>query len=369
MVTLAAILTASAVFTQELKLSGEVKTGFYWYEKQIGEQDPTSEGFVHNNEDDSGQQILNPSLNKSQGRFRLNMWLNMGNTGMKVRFQQTEWRDSNLPRWDYAFAYGNFLNDQLKLSVGKLGDSPWATGGPEMWKELDTRIGVRAEITPGFLPGLNLGFVLNDMDGQPTQAGTVQTIVSVLQESVLGLAYTNDFFALKFAYRLDSEDDYESGDQLIFRLEERTLNKYLEGFQIWLNGSYEGIRSDSEEELWLVNWLYFQYTPQAFTAQVRFGYDVSFERHILYVRPSFYYNFFNNFLSVGTAFQFAQDFGENKMYKDSPYLYWNVEPMIKANFGNAYAALVYQYRNEYGTKNKDEVTTMQWINLRVVYTF
>jgi hypothetical protein len=106
-----------------------------------------------------------------------------------------------------------------------------------------------------------------------------------------------------------------------------------------------------------------------FTAQLRLGYDALSQRSIFSARPSFYYNLFGNFINVGASFEFAQDFGDGKIYKDSPYLRMVAEPMLKVNFGSAYAALVYQYRNEYHTIGKDEITTIHAVNLRVVYTF
>ncbi|MDR0720054.1 MAG: hypothetical protein LBF78_10500, partial [Treponema sp.] len=340
----------------------------FYYQKQIGDKEATSEGYVHNTEDDDVNQTLYMN-NRSQGRFRMNLQIDKENMGMKVRFQQDQWTDQQVPKWDYAFAYGHFLNNQLKISAGKLGDSPWGAAGPEMWTELDTRIGIRTEISPNILPGLNVGFVLNDYNAGVMQSAKTQTIGDILRESVMGIAYTHDLLALRFSYRMDSENDEDRGAQLVYRLEERVLQNYLENFQIWANGWYQGLASEDKSALELVNWLYFQYAPQSFTAQFRLGYNISEERHILQVRPAFYYNFFDNFLNVGASFQFTQDFGENKMYKDSPYLRLQVEPMIRVNFGTAYIALVYQYRNEYATKDKDEVTNIHWVNLRVVYTF
>ena len=90
-----------------------------------------------------------------------------------------------------------------------------------MWKELDIRIGIRSEITPSVVPGLNVGFVLNDFNDQTTQSGATQTLGDVLMESVLGLPYTYDYFALRFSYRLDSDIDYDTGDQMIYRIEGR----------------------------------------------------------------------------------------------------------------------------------------------------
>ena len=352
------------------KISGEIKTGLFWYQKRIGDADATSEGYIHNAEDDTeSQKIINPG-NRSQGRFRLNMQYDRGIIGMKTRFQQTEWRDTSMPKWDYAFAYGNFINEQLEISIGKLGDSPWAAGGPEMWHELDTRIGIRFVIKPGILPGFNIGFVLNDMNGQPTQSGTTQTVGSTLQESVLGLGYINNFFMVRMAYRLDSPDDWEAGDEFLYRIEEKIIQQYLSGFQIWANGYWEGLRTSRKEDVSGMNWLYAQYAPEWFTAQLRLGLDVVANRRTFYIRPGFYYNLFNNIVKIGAAFEYAQDFGDGKLYKDSKYLRWFVEPQIRVNLNNnAYISLVYQARNQYTEAGKDVVTKMQFINLRSVFTF
>ena len=96
---------------------------------------------------------------------------------------------------------------------------------------------------------------------------------------------------------------------------------------------------------------------------------LSGRRSVFYVRPSFYYNLFDNFINAGASFEFAQDFGEGKYYQDSPYLRLVVEPQIRVNFSSAYVALVYQYRNEYHTIGKDETHKIHAVNLRVVYTF
>jgi hypothetical protein len=364
------IAAVGVLAAQEFKVSGEIKTGFFWYDRWIGDHDHQGEGYVHNSEDDDEEQRLFNKTAKNQGRFRMNLWLDNGNTGMKVRFEQSEWNDTSMPKWSYAFAYGNFLNDQLKISIGRLGDSPWGTGGPEMWKELDTRIGIRTEILPAIVPGLNFGFVLNDMsDQQSYYYQEPQTIVDVFKESVLGLAYSHDYFGLRMAYRLDSEFDEDMGDKFIYRIEERALQNVLPGFQIWANGSWEGLRNEDEKALWLINWLYIQYAPELFTAQLRLGYDAFSRRSVFYARPSLYFNLLDNFLNAGASFEFAQDFGEGKYYKDSPYLRMVVEPQIRVNFSSAYVALVYQYRNEYHTIGIDEVYKIHAVNLRVVYTF
>ena len=368
-------LITGVVFSQSnengLKISGEIKTGLFWYERQIGDAPATSEGYIHNAEDDTEEEIVSVGKqNYSQGRFRLNLQYDHDNIGMKLRFEQDEWRDTSVPKWAHAFAYGSFINEQLKVSIGRLGDSPWGAGGPEMWEELDTRIGIRFEITPNILPGLNVGFVLNDMDGQPTQSGTTQTLAETLQESVLGINYAHDYFLARFAYRLDSMIDWEYGDQFLFRVEERIIQKYLPGFQIWANGYYVGLRTGNNKDATAQNWLYAEYAPDNFTAQLRLGLDLVDKRQTFYARPSFYYNFFGNVLNVGAAFEIAQDYGDGKLYKDSKFLRWFIEPQVRVNLNsNAYLALVYHYRNQYTEIGKDTVTKVQFVNLRAVYTF
>jgi hypothetical protein len=365
-----AILTAGFSAAQEgLTISGEVKTGLYWEKKQRQGEEPETKLTFHNN-DDAGS---------GQGRFRLNLQYEKDNIGMKTRIQWETWTDA-APAWSYAFGYGNFFDNQLTLSLGKLGSSPWGTGGPEMWAELESARygGVRVEVKPHLVPGLNAGFVLNHYDAYD-DAGFDQkdvTLAVILQESVLGVSYDHDLFGVRFAYRLDSEGDRrdrgtsgKEGDSLIYRVEERILKNYLENFQIWANGSYRGVGAESEDCIQFLNWLYAQYAPPAFTAQFRLGYDVIENRSILHVRPSFYYNFFDKLLSVGASVQFAQDFGDGKMYEGSPYLYWSIEPMVKLNLGRAYAAFVYRYTNEYKYHTEPPLEQAQWINLRFGLTF
>jgi hypothetical protein len=366
-VFIASVLAALPSLAQEFELTGEVKTGMYWESKQEGDKTPITHGEVHNNDDAGG----------NQGRFRLNLHYINGNVGMKFRFQEVTWGNETM-KWSepfpYAFAYGNFLDDQLKISAGKLGDSPWSMGGPEKWDELDTRIGIRTEIKPVFVPGLNIGFVLNDCNnGSPVK--TDQSLVEVLQESVLGVSYDHDYFAFRFAYRFDSPEDglnqpwTDEGAEFIYRVEERVLKNMLAGLQVWANGHYKGInfdRADGEEDLFeTTNWLYAEYAPAAFTAQVRLGYDTFASRQVMHARGSFYYNVLS-FLSAGVSAYYAQDYG-TKYSEDSAFYQWNVEPKIKASFNGMYTELVYHYGSTYIRQDVEEKTS--WINLRLVYTF
>ena len=361
---LVAALIVSAAFGQEFSVSGELKTGFYWEQKQVGDEEPEETGRVHNN-DDAG----------NQGRFRLNTQLDKENVGAKARFELTQWSPnnnsgSNIPHWIYAFAYGYFWDNQIKVSGGKLGDSPWGAGGPERWEEFDTVIGIRTEFIPKIAPGLNVGFVLNDFNNGFRPGADKATIGELLKETVLGASYTHEYFSLRFAFRMDSEldsnaDRLNEGSEMLYRVEENILTKYLEGMKIWANGYYKGI--ESETGLIFNNWLYFQYAPDAFTAQLRLGLDAAeADRQVMHIRPSFYYNVLNKRVTAGLAFYYCQDFG-TKISDDSPYQYWRIEPQVKLNLANTVIALVYQYSNAYTAQ--DLITQTHWINLRLVYTF
>jgi hypothetical protein len=367
-----ALLAVSAVYAQEDKdgkftIDGLVKTGFYWQEVRQEGKDPAPTVKVHNNDDSGG----------NRGRFRVNMQYEIGDFGFKTRIQWDNW-GQNYPEWSYAFGYGNFLDKQITVSLGKMGSSPWGTGGPEMWKELETSMGVRVEIKPNIVPGLNAGFVLNDFNNGQDGGHDINdaTFWEILRETVIGASYDHDYFGVRFAYRLDSVYDKNAsngaridGDDMIYRLEERVLKNYLPGFQIWANGQYEGIGTEADDDRYkFENWLYVQYAPELFTAQLRLGYDIVPYRTIFHARPSFYWNFFDGFLSAGTSFEFAQDF-DKKMYEDSPYLYWGVEPKVWVTFGNMTVTLAYHYRNEYKYHTEPPVEEIHWLNLRFALTF
>jgi hypothetical protein len=372
---------SSAVFAQELKLSGEVKTGIYWEQSQLQGNEPEVRVKIHS-KDDAGS---------NQGRFRLNLEYDNGkNFGMKARLNWQAWKGDNpWPEWPYAFGYGNFFNDQLTVSVGILGASPWGTGGPEMWKELEEQGGgMRVEWKPNFIPEkfgkLNLGFVLNDYNKAKDQGiadfDAAITILEILKESVLGVSYTHDYFHVRLAYRLDSGLDYWVGtgdydakgeDELIYRIEERVLNKYVPGLQVWALGYFLGMGAKHDDITLYQNWLFVQYAPEMFTAQIRFGLDVIPSRTVFHLRPSFYWNFFDKLLSVGASFWYGQDFG-SKIYEGSPYQYIEIEPKIQINFSSSYIAFAYNFRKSYKGVLYDPtylrwtgpVEQRHWMNLR-----
>jgi len=322
------------------------------------------------------------------GRYRLNIEYDNGkNFGMKMRLNWENWSFSNTnapPEWTYAFAYGNFFDNQMTVSVGKLGASPWGTGGPEMWKELETggAGGVRFEWKPLFVPGLNAGFVLNyfnsdrDQGWDPT-GNKPLSLLNILNESILGVSYTTDQFLIRMAYRFDDEVDAtqenkmtggKGEDEFIYRLEEKVLKNYLPGLQVWAIGHLFGLSAERKDIQLFKNWLFVQYAPDLFTAQLRFGYEYITSRSDFYIKPTFYLNLFDKLLSVGASFNYCMDFGEGKVGKD--YHYIEFEPKVQLNFTSSYIAFAYNFRQEYlhpweGLKpGKEPLKQTQWMNLR-----
>ena len=380
-----ATAVAAATFAQEgsnFKVSGEAKSGIYWESVQVMGSEREENVKLHS-KDDAGS---------GMGRYRVNMdYEREDGFGMRMRMTFQEFRnDLSGSWWSYGFGYGNFFERQLTVSVGRLGGSPWGTGGPEMWKELEEQaIGMRVEYKPFYVPGLNVGFVLNDYNS-PKDQGWPQdkplTLFEILSESVLGISYTNDYFLGRFSYRFDGEWDMrengaaekgKEGDEFVYRLEERVLKNLLPGFQVWALGYWVGIGADSEEFYNFQNWLFTQYDPPEFlgmttpfTAQIRLGFDYILDRTVLHVRPNFYWHFFNKLMSVGAQFLYAQDFGEKRIEGEHPYIYMEIEPKIQFNFQSSYIAFVYNFRRDYFhasqqlNKGFDPIKQTQYINLR-----
>ena len=371
---------------QELIFSGEMKTGIYW-ERILHDGvmlRPPSQGqgavesdekVIWHNNDDAGE---------NEGRFRLNFHLinHDLDMGMKVRFQQTAWSGTDPIRWDYAFAYGDFFGDQLRLTLGKLDHeaAPWAAGGPDLWNSLEGGlIGMRFEFNPNWLKALNIGFVLN----QPNYSiynYDQRTMIETLKESVVGIAYTHDFFHARFSWRFDGEadvyNDIQEGMDMMFRLEERIIRKFIPGLSLWATGWYNGISDDErvkEEFLLYRNFLYTEYDHSYFTTQLRLRYEYSSTIQRVGARLSFYYHLFDRLLSVGTAARIIAEVGEYRSVVDVPFKLAELEPQLRLNLNrNAYLAFVYCYRQEYVRDTNLDINQLketQWFNMRAVYSF
>jgi hypothetical protein len=366
---LLAALAAGAAAALDFDFSGEVRTGFY-AEQKTNQSGTEAVSKIHNNDGDSGA---------NEGRFRLNVNLSHENIGMRIRYQEDAWRntatvkDSFTP--EFIYAYANLFEEQLKVSAGILGESPWGSGGPELEVDIDNLMGIRTEWTPRFLPGLNLGFVLNKYDAAGHSAEYEETFADLLLDSVLGVAYNHDYFAFRFAWRLDSKEDMgftgNEGSQFVYRVEERILSRFLPGMQISANGYYLGFHSVATEAENFDNWFYINYAPEDFTARINIRYydDIKVEGQKLTLKPGFFYNLFGSFISVGTDFSLEMGFSNSQTYKDSWYNKWSIEPQVRLNINtNAYAALVYSYTDGYSNYKGDK-ETIHWVNLRAVVTF
>jgi hypothetical protein len=420
------LMAAGALFAQEISLSGELKTGFYSEQETIGNKDPVAKGGMTNNDGDSG---------KGEGRLRLDFSSSYGNVGLRVRFQiEPDGLGPFLPSWGFAYAYGHLFNEQLTISAGILGESPWGSGGPRLRSDPESReymsynklsgepyisseglLGIRFEYKPSFVPGLNIGFVLN----QPDQVAVdiqKQSFLDVLGESVIGASYQHEYFGVRVGYRFDSKADAYSnkadeGGRLTYRLEEHILDKKVEGMKIWLNGDYYGIGCEQREIQkmingqpvmvklgsgeYFINWLYWLWETDNFIAKCDVGLGIyksysneNFrpaerqEYQSLEFLPAFYYKFFDDLLQVGVGLGFGLEFGPGKTYKNSPYQYISVEPQIRLNIGRgAYIAAIYTFTDKYAWWNKEanpsipdgikegDKSVKHSINIRAVYSF
>jgi len=92
---------------------------------------------------------------------------------------------------------------------------------------------MRVEYKPSFVPGhLNVGFVLNYFNSDRDQGWPEDRTISllnILRESVIGAAYTNDYFHVRLAYKFDDEYDAiqdnkvtggKGEDEFVYRIEE-----------------------------------------------------------------------------------------------------------------------------------------------------
>jgi len=383
--------------TSGFRVSGEAKTGIYWRSSQDDGMPPNEYIGLHSMDDAGGE--------TSQGRFRLNMEYESPSVanmtfGFKVRIQWQNFTDPVPDSWSYAFGFGNFLRDQLTVSVGKLGGSPWGTGGPELWKDLenvDKSIGMRVEYKPRWVPEkvgkFNIGFVLNYFNADRDQGWDADTpidLLMILQESMIGLSYTHKYAHARFAYKLDSKYDAKTAigkadggtgeDEFVYRLEERILDKYAPGLKIWALGHLFGLSALHDEIRDFKNYLFAEYDPKKigklstpFTTQFRLGYDYIESRSRLHIKPSFYWNFLDKLISVGASFWYAQDFG-NKLTEGSPYEFMEVEPKLQVNFYDrskerliSYIAFTYIWRTEYFHENQafvDPLTAKQYDPIR-----
>ena len=407
--SITASVTTAGGDSVHLSVSAEMKTGVFWDSRGV----PAAR--IHHN-DDAGTM---------QGRLRLGMRFQYENVGVRVRFQQDGLMGSPPVVWDFAYAYGSFLNDQLRFSLGRLGESPWEWGGSVprwLWVphdpqptigahrlRLDDLFGIRTEIRPAAVPGLSVGFTLNEWDGSrwtpPFTAADV-LLQDFLMETTFGVAYENENIYARFSFRLDSEVDdmwcaymlrrQQEGHSLMYRIEPRIVGNFVPHLSVWLNGWWRGIGAGEVDTTRIVegvdfghgyintmmdfrNWLYIEYAPPLFTAELRVGAQITgFDSHVLSLRPSFFYNVLP-FLRLGSAFRYELNFGSRagELGRGRPFPlgpaafnppehFFAVEPQLRVHFGQTYIAFVYGFE---GRIDDGNLTQRHWINLRTVVSF
>jgi len=372
-----AVMALQAAVAQEFNFSSEMKTGVYWESRQKGDEEAKQTMQLGNSDGDSGG--FNPATNffNIPGRFRLNLEFKpISSIGFRVRFEDSTFTGRNVA-WTYSYAYGDFLDEQLKISAGKLGDSPWKTGGPELNTAIgdesygNSFAGVRTEYKPSYLPGLNIGFVLNPPNHMTS--ANASTFAIFMRETVLGVAYTHDLFHVRFAWRLDGEDmdnlQDEDGHSMVYRVEEKALARLVPGLEVSANGIWEALVNGMDKKKNFQNWLYITFKEYNFDAQLRVGYQVGnkqgdeFFRKLFTIKPIVLYSI-TPIISAGATFVYAKDFGElSKVDYDN----FTVEPQVKVTFNPfAYVAMVYGYQQ---LPREGLMEKAHYLNLRLVFSF
>jgi hypothetical protein len=417
-----------------MEVATEMKTGLFWDSR--GWTDLTARVRIHHNED----------AGTERGRLRLDMRFIYGNLGLRTRFTQDMTQGAGSVIWEYAYAYGSFLDDQMMVTIGRLGESPWEWGASAprwIWvphthelamgihrTRLDDVFGIRIEARPAFVPGLSIGFTLNQWDhGGPPWAPEVSAedvdIQNLLEETVFGIAYTNHAFHGRLSLRLDSDVDaaicrfnnnrrVPDGMSLMYRLEPRFISNAVPGLSVWAHGWFSGLGAEGIDTdriyrvsgsdptnpefiewhghrntmLHLRNWLYIDFTQPAFSATLRLGAHLTdMDSHVFLLRPSIFVNLLDN-LQVGLTLGYEYNFGElagqaalwpDRLPFENPHFeafnpaihYIAAEPQVRLSFGRSYLAFIYGFENRFDDFGGDDLewTQRHWWNLRFVIAF
>ena len=380
----AAFLTAGFAYGFDLEISGEIRSGIMWdyyqewdHQEDAWQEDHVSLARIH----------VNDGSSDFQGLFRMNMNISHGNVGAMIRFEQTHFASGGFPYWAYAFGYGIFLDDMIRVSVGQLGLSPWGSvkiGPRQSENALDHHFGIRTEISPLAVPGLTFGFVLNSWDLRFDPIDDQRSLGDMLMESVLGVTFTNDFFHGRLAWRLDGQADgidemdidlgrvvfLQEGHQMMYHLEARI--PHIPDLSLWTTGWFRGVVG-AERDYFRVsqNWLYAEFAPPAFRATLGLGLETRGNSDNFFTASAgFHYNVLP-FLTVGSNFIYTVNFGENRMERDVLFYFMSIEPEIRLNISaSMFFALVYGYFNGHVLENEAlHLRRGHWVNLRAVITF
>jgi hypothetical protein len=188
LVVLLAILVTGGLFAQ-VTFSGDVKSGLQITQSDKDKDDKDAKVKLFH--DDAGH------------RFALNGKVDFDDDfGIDFGFYAKSGLDA---AFDHAKLWGEFLNDQLKLTIGTGTGTAWGTGG-KLDKGFDDLKGFKFEVKPAAVSGLDVGFQLRtELDG-----AAPMTAEQWLKETVIGAKYDVDLFSVSVAFALDS--DYAGGN-------------------------------------------------------------------------------------------------------------------------------------------------------------
>jgi hypothetical protein len=176
----------------------------------------------------------------------------------------------------YAYAMGDFFDNQLRLSGGKFdafSDAAWSTNGDEIWQSIESyNSGIRTEYKPKFVPGLNVGFFLPLVyGGAPGATGLpadgFPDLANYLAEIGYGVTYANDNFEVSVSAYFDGNGDGEydpdkpvgldlgtqsvngeKGGNLLWRVNPKIINNLVPALSIWANGYVAGLPIGVDED-------------------------------------------------------------------------------------------------------------------------
>jgi len=359
---------AGFVHALDLTFTGEIRTGILWERVEDSHL-----GVIR---EETGFASIWGTEHINNVRLRLDMHLVSDNLGLVMRLQPNN-IDAMQVSIPFVFAYGNFLDERLRVTIGRLERSPWRADGPHIWQQLDTTIGIRTEIFPAAIPGFGFGFAINHWNNA-TYHTELLTIDNLLMESVFGFTYTNDLFHARLGYRLDSDADVDpggstnEGHELMYRLEASFLSNLVPGLSVWANGWWRGFIGSTElVPAFYQNWLYVQFDPEDFFTRLSLGlrFTESLSHHFD-AEMEFYYRVLP-FLNIGGSVFYNLEFGPGRSLFGVPFRFLAGRPRIQAHFGNASISLEYEIRGSYlaAADRSLRQRTEQWLNLRAEITF
>jgi hypothetical protein len=264
---LALALAAPALFAEDgLAVSGEVKTAL------VISKDGDADAFTR------------LSADGTPGRAQFGFVLTKGTLEVKWLIRMLDLTtDGDSALFPYAFATAGFLEDQIRISVGLIDGALWGSGGTT-GVSYDSGSIARFEFKPAVLPGLSAGFFLPGVPApaapswswvlidptlptnKPDENSTVVTAVpqtwkpvydkgsgysfgEYLSEIGFGIKYAlADTFDVRFGFKLDSEEDEDTGSQegvkLFWGVGPTIIGTFVPGLSLWVDGTIRGIGGD-----------------------------------------------------------------------------------------------------------------------------